>query len=100
MNAIKVSLLRFETDSERSFVRVIFQNLSLDMDYQKWSVEKLNEIYQIATDPERVKEFVDSHGKAALVGLFVTAYVLKRQRTKKEFSTLKGQNLKFRKFLQ
>ena len=90
MNAIKVSLLRFETDSERCFV--LFQNLSLDMDYQKWSVAKLNEIYQIATDPEKIKQFVDSHGKAALVGLFVTAYVFKRQRTKKEFSTLKGQN--------
>ena len=63
------------------------------MDYQKWSVEKLNEIYQIATDPEKIKQFVDSHGKTALVGLFVTAYVFRRQRGKKNFSTLQGQIL-------
>ena len=67
--------------------------MNLDMDLQKWSIEKLNEIYQIATDPDKVKEFVDIHGKTALVGLFLTAYVFRQQRRKKDFSTLEGQNL-------
>ena len=60
--------------------------------YQKWVIERVNELYDYSynINPDQVRQYVTEHGKASLAVLALAVYVIKRERTHKEFRSLRG----------
>ena len=70
--------------------------------YQKWLLERVNELYDrtYSVDPDQIRQFLSDHGKASLAALAVAVFILKKERSHKNFKSLKGQFLLCQSFVR